>query len=294
MEQQLTLPLLRVIFKPLSIVFLIFLASCAVFVFLPASPEQLTLINQSEKQTYTQCPERSKTSLTTPVKQLTTPFTLLNWNIYKQQKAGWKRELQQWAEKVDIITLQEAKLSPELIKLSQQNHLFYQQNYAFKYDDFIHGVNTLSKVQPLSSCGSSIVEPWIRVPKTALATTYLLQDSDQPLLVINLHGINFTFAEQDLREQLSPYLTLIAVHNGPVVFSGDFNTWSDTRLSIVEQALTTLGFSEVLFAQDRRLTILELPLDHVYYRGLKVLQAQSLATEASDHTPQLITFTIEK
>lgn len=293
MKRQLTLPLLEAIFKPLPILFWILFTSLITVIFFPTFPAQLTLTDQHKKQTHLQCPKQTTPLLIDSTKQLSTPFTLLNWNIYKQQKQGWVDELQQLSEAADIITLQEAKLSPELMQFSKQKQFFYHQNYAFKYDGFIHGVNTLSKVQPNTVCGSSLAEPWVRVPKTAIATTYPIQHHNATLLVINLHGINFTFNEKDLHMQLIPYLALLAEHDGPAVFSGDFNTWSDDRLVTVQQPLATLGFSEVRFTSDERLTIFGLPLDHIYFRGLKVIKAESLTTNASDHTPQIITFDIE-
>ena len=105
--------------------------------------------------------------------------------------------------------------------------------------------------------------------------------------------MTFTFTAQPLIKQIQPYLKLIKAHKGPVIFSGDFNTWSGSRLKSIEDSLLQSGFSEALFDNDQRMTVFGRPLDHLYFRGLKVIKAESLATEASDHSPQLVTFAIK-
>ncbi|GLS89675.1 EEP domain-containing protein [Psychromonas marina] len=261
--------------------------------FFPESPSELTLLSQGKQRYQATCPILSKVILSEESQTLPMPFKLLNWNIYKQQEKSWQQSLQEWATSADILTLQEAKLSPELINFSKQNKLFYLQNYAFKHSGFVYGVNTLSKVEAISTCGTAHREPWIWVPKTGIASTYPIQGSEYPLLVINLHGINFTLTEKPLKKQIEPYLALIKTHHGPIIFSGDFNTWSEARLEGVEQSLIASGFSEALFDEDKRLTIFGLPLDHIFFRGLKVLEAQSLVTDSSDHSPQLVTFDLD-
>lgn len=295
MRLQFTLPKIRMKFKLLGLLLSLFLISMSTAsVLFPASPSKLILITQSEQEEYATCPLLTENGLSHQLDTLPVPFKLLNWNIYKQQEPGWQKNLQEWTENTDIITLQEAKLSPELIDFSKQNKLSYLQNYAFKYRGFIYGVNTLSKVEALSACGTAYKEPWIRVQKTGVASTYAIQGSKDPLLVINLHGINFTLTEKPLKKQIAPYLALIKQHHGPIIFSGDFNTWSDVRLESVEQSLIASGFSEALFREDKRLTIFGLPLDHIFFRGLKVVEAQSLTTASSDHSPQLVTFDLDE
>jgi len=52
------------------------------------------------------------------------------------------------------------------------------------------------------------------------------------------------------------------------------------------------GFNQTQFYKDQRLTAFGLPLDHIFFRGLEVVNAKSIATIASDHTPQLVTFSL--
>jgi len=261
----------------------------------PEAPARLSAFANGRHIDLNLCPTLSTVApvMNNKTYKLPLPFTLLNWNIYKQQQKYWLENLQEWTENADLITLQEAKYSFELQNFSHKNNLFYYQNYAFKYKGLVYGVNTLSRYPAQFICGSRDTEPWIQIPKTGLASSYPLANSSASLLLINLHGINFTFRSALLTKQLQPYLALIAVHQGPIIFSGDFNTWSDQRLALLEEALLKQRFNEVTFSDDQRSTIFGHQLDHIYFRGLKVITSTSIATDASDHSPQLVTFDIK-
>jgi len=266
-----------------------------IFTILPTSARYSSVFDNNAQIYLQTCPELAKVKSDSDSPQkLTQPFTLLNWNIYKQKNKNWAEELQELTRKADLLTLQEIKYSPEIISFSRINSLFYFQNSAFKYQGVVHGVNTLSKVEASYVCGTRYSEPWIIIPKTGLATIYPLDKQSASLLLINIHGVNFTFTSTPLREQIQPYLALIKSHTGPVIFSGDFNTWSSPRLEEVEQTLQKEGFQEALYASDQRSNMFGHPLDHIYYRGLEIMNSESWATQASDHTPQLVTFTVKQ
>lgn len=261
---------------------------------LPKSAQYLTVFDNNEQLYLQSCPELAKVKAPSGAAQkLELPFTLLNWNVFKQQNTNWQQALQKWGEKSDLLTLQEIKYSPALINFSEINSFFYFQNNAFQYQDVIYGVNTLSRVAPSYVCGTRYSEPWTIIPKTGLATVYPLDNHPDSLLVINLHGVNFTFTAAPLMEQIQPYLTLIKSHAGPVIFSGDLNTWSAPRLKQVSQRLQQAGFQEALFDKDQRTTIFGQALDHIYYRGLRVVNSESLVTKTSDHNPLLVTFNLK-
>lgn len=260
--------------------------------FLPSSPTKMTLIDQQYNQYFATCPALVNVEKSASSHALNSTFSLLNWNIYKQQNLQWSKKLNEWATQADLITLQEAKYDQDLIHFSQQQKLYYFQNIAFNYQKENYGVNTFSRTQAKQACGTRYSEPWTMVPKTGIATTYAFKDSAQLLLLVNLHGVNFTLTAEPLKEQVTPYLQLIKQHRGPVVISGDFNTWSEARTAEVIGTLVKAGFNEAQFSKDQRLTILGLPLDHIFFRGLEMINAKSIATIASDHTPQLVTFSL--
>ncbi len=296
MKRHITFPFSRLIFKAYMLVLLLLFAGLShASAFFPEAASRLTIFDNHQQVYLSRCPKLSpvKQIYQEDEKKLPLPFTLLNWNIYKQQKKRWQQKLQEWTASADLLTLQEVKYSPELNNFSEVNNLFYFQNYAFKYKGFVYGVNTQSKNQARFVCGTRYNEPWIMVPKTGLASSYAITNNPDLLLLINLHGVNFTLTSTPLAEQIQPYLDLIKTHQGPVIFSGDFNTWSDARLVSIEERLIKSGFNEALFNKDQRVTTFGHALDHIYFRGLKVIKAESLATEASDHSPQLVTFDIE-
>jgi len=257
---------------------------------LPDTPTKMTIINRQQTLFTATCPALSEPLLTNNETALPATFSLLNWNIYKQQNKQWLTQLTKWTQQANLLTLQETKYSPAFRQFTQQQQLLPLQNIAFQYQQINYGVNTLSKTTPLQVCGTRYTEPWSRIPKSAVASTYQITGSKNPLLVVNLHGVNFTLTAAPLAEQLRPFITLIKAHKGPVIVAGDFNTWSEARTLTVDQALTELTLNEVTFNTDNRLKIFGRPLDHVFYRGLTVSNARSIPTNASDHTPQLITF----
>lgn len=293
MKRNITFILIRLsIIAVISISLLLLIDNRHRWLLYPEAPTHLSAFTNGGNIDLSPCPELSAIAANTKYR-LPLPFTLLNWNIYKQQQDNWQEKLQEWTENADLITLQEAKYSFELQNFSRKNSLFYYQNYAFKYKGLVYGVNTLSRYPAKFICGSRATEPWIQIPKTGLAGSYPLADSSASLLLINLHGINFTLRSTLLAKQLQPYFTLITVHQGPIIFSGDFNTWSDQRLALLEDALFKLSFNEVTFSNDQRSTIFGHQLDHIYFRGLKVITSTSIATDASDHSPQMVTFDIK-
>jgi endonuclease/exonuclease/phosphatase (EEP) superfamily protein YafD len=295
MKRNITLTSVTLMSKIYLFVFALLLgANNYAYALFPETPPELTLIDNNGQVYQSECPNLHKIKYPSPISnKLVLPFTVLNWNIYKQQNSTWQEKLQEWSELSDLITLQEAKHSQQLIDFSRSQNLNYYQNNAFNLNGYVYGVNTLSRSQVSHVCGTRYYEPWIQVPKTGIATVYPIQKQNDSLLVINLHGVNFTFTSIPLKEQLQPYFTLIEQHRGAIIFSGDFNTWSNARLQSVENTLRENGFSEAAFADDQRSKIFGLPLDHIYFRGLKVISAESLATDASDHSPQLVTFDIE-
>lgn len=288
MKRHITFLLIQFVAKPYLWALIALIISF--YRYFPESPSQLTIYDNVSKVYTNTCPHlMTQQSIANNHHQLSDTFTLLNWNIYKQQKPQWAEQLKEWAEQADLITLQEAKYSEALINITKQP-LYYLQNNAFMYQDQIYGVNTLSRRPAEKFCGTRFSEPWTFIAKTALASTYPLQGIKDSLLVINVHGVNFTLTASPLKEQITPYLQLIEQHQGPIIMAGDFNTWSEARSNAILNAMHAASFHEVQFNPDQRLKAFGLPLDHIFYRGLQVIKAKSITTVASDHTPQLITF----
>ncbi|MGL4456495.1 MAG: endonuclease/exonuclease/phosphatase family protein [Plesiomonas sp.] len=214
---------------------------------------------------------------------------VLVWNIYKQQRNDWLTALSDYTNGAQLVLLQEAQATPELLQYATQRYPAVAQVAAFSIRDQMAGVMTLSAVNAEYYCPLREREPWLKLPKSALVSVYALA-TGQSLMVVNVHAVNFTVGVQAYRQQLHQVLSQIALHRGPVILAGDFNSWSVTRLALLRALAKQMGLDEVLFPQGQRKKAFGYPLDHVFYRGLKVEKASVMSTDASDHNPLEVTF----
>ena len=248
--------------------------------FLPNQP-QIALISPSSEAFSPHCVENLSESTLDDRGQL----NLLVWNIYKQNKDNWQQRLQFYTHNKQLVLLQESSLTSELkYWLKSQQWNAYQVD-AFEVFNTSVGVLNLSKAVPRKACAFIELEPWLRLPKSALYTNYHLSNGEL-LAVINIHAVNFTYGTREYKRQLETLTDLIEPHRGPVIVAGDFNSWSETRVAVVEQALNKLGLKEVdYFPDNRSQFITGYALDHVFYRGLNLLRAEAPSSDASDHNP---------
>jgi endonuclease/exonuclease/phosphatase (EEP) superfamily protein YafD len=222
--------------------------------------------------------------------ELPAEFSITDWNIYKQEDDNWRRELTKLIEDNDLIVLQEAKLSFLLEQLMQQYELSWTQVEAFSVYHQSMGVLTASRVAPISVCKQAITEPWLRFPKSTLISYYPWAGSDEPLLVANMHMINFTLGVDEFNQQLEGVIGVVRQHNGPVIMAGDFNTWTNKRLDQLHTMTTSVDLQKSVYQKDVRRTAFGNPLDDIYYRGMQQLSASSYETDASDHNPIVARF----
>src|SRR5690606_22481607 len=83
-------------------------------------------------------------------------------------------------------------------------------------------------------------------PKIVLITKYPLENHAQELMVINIHARN-SVSWKKMAVQVLNALKLAQDHDGPVIFAGDFNTWSNKKEAFVLRAMERAGFSNVEF-----------------------------------------------
>ena len=72
---------------------------------------------------------------------------------------------------------------------------------------------------------------------------------------------------------------LVKLCSGPVLFAGDFNTWTQDHLDEVTSKLENFGFH---LAYSWPYPGREIPLDHVFVRGLRLVNASNVVSR-SDH-----------
>ena len=215
----------------------------------------------------------------------------LSWNIQKAQNTGWHQDLGKMANDRDLVLIQEASLEQGFIhSVNSANYWSFARGYSTS--DQQTGVITFSRSKPLTRCAFSDVEPWLRTPKATSITEYALKNTPQTLVVVNIHAINFSLNLEGFRRQIVRVEKVLAKHQGPIIFSGDFNTWSVYRSKIVQQVVANLGMSELLFEHDVRTRVFGQHLDHIYIRGLDSLKSSTMQVGSSDHNPMFATFKI--
>ncbi len=245
-------------------------------------PEQL-----ENNQVSANTPEHCAQLITQPTKISAAPvpehFSVLSWNIYKASHPQLLPDLQNFAHQANFLLLQEAYDDPQFAVLKP-----YSQ-FAPGYRSYRQqtGLTVLSDWPTQFNCRFYQREPWLRTPKASSVSSYATANGNS-LLVINMHGINFTLGTSDYEEQLTRLTDLATLHTGPIIFAGDFNTWSDQRWQLVHDALIGLGMQRVSFSPDHRTTAFGLALDHVWVRGVIVTDAQTLERTSSDHNPLLV------
>ncbi|WP_299021708.1 endonuclease/exonuclease/phosphatase family protein [uncultured Photobacterium sp.] len=219
-------------------------------------------------------------------------FTVSVWNIYKQQRENWRTALDNFSQDSELVLLQEASLNPGLRDYLDDSSWKVRMANAFKFMNTPAGVMNLSSVNAKKTCAYLAMEPWIRLPKSALLSEFALSDGST-LVVVNLHGVNFAFGLDEYREQLNSLKSVLTLHDGPIILAGDFNTWRQARMDAVNDFAASLGLSDVHLREDQRVKILGKPLDHLYYRDLSLLGAEAPKTNASDHNPIIASFSLQ-
>ncbi|BAY48903.1 hypothetical protein SAMD00079811_65320 [Scytonema sp. HK-05] len=232
-----------------------------------------------------------------------TSIKVLSWNIAKKNHDKiWIKDflaiLEQY--KPELIFLQEVRLRMDAEHAAELREMSW--NFAPNFIDAHHqtysGILTAAKISPLTSRAilTKHHEPIVKTPKVSLITEYPLSNKRETLLVINSHFINFVDLNK-FKTQLHELEFALSTHHGPVIFSGDFNTWSRKRAALLEQAVTRLGLAPVVFAPHESKKIkrflLSPPLDYIFYRGLSEKKASAKVLDyvsSSDHKPLLAEF----
>ena len=220
-------------------------------------------------------------------------IAVLNWNIYKGRREDWAYDFQRYSRQQDIVMIQEAQLGTALTSLLDQQQ-YWTLNAAYKFGGGATGVLTASSVSPAFVCGQRTTEPVIRTPKTSLISYYPLAGVSEYLLVANVHGINFTIGLDAYAAQIEQLYDIIKHHDGPVVLAGDFNTWNDQRLRIVQRMVSRLSLESLDYTNHNRTSVFGNALDHVFYRGLEPIEHDTWQVTSSDHNPTRVSFRLNR
>jgi endonuclease/exonuclease/phosphatase (EEP) superfamily protein YafD len=238
------------------------------------------------------CRESLSAPIATDVSELD-PYNirLVNWNVQKTAAASWNEDYAELADGADLVLMQEASLREETIAdLDVSRHWSFAPGY--RTEEQISGVLTLSTIKPLTQCSFVVLEPVIRTPKATSITQYALATSEETLVVVNLHAVNFSLGLGAFRKQFDQVVSALSKHDGPIVLSGDFNTWRDGRMDIVDSVAAELGLTALKFMKDDRTRVRGRTIDHIYIRGLSAVRADVRTVTTSDHNPMSVTLSL--
>jgi endonuclease/exonuclease/phosphatase (EEP) superfamily protein YafD len=219
-------------------------------------------------------------------------FRILVWNIHKEGDHGWQRDLTRFAATSDVLLLQETVLQASLRSILEEAGLRWVMASSFSYDAAENGVLTASRVPPVTSCTQRTPEPLLRIPKSAVIAWLRVTGFQGTLAIVNIHAINFDLFVDAYRVQLETLTDTLSRHQGPIVFAGDFNTWNDARDVIVAETAARLGMTEIVLRDDQRAVFLGHHLDHIFVRGLEVLDVAAIPVTSSDHNPLMVTLRV--
>ncbi len=212
---------------------------------------------------------------------------IVNWNLQKGANPEWIADLSAITGEPDLMIFQEASLNTDVWRtVAADQYRSFAPGYSTKQR--ITGVMTVSAAEPLTQCNLINREPWIRTPKAAIITEYGLTGTDQTLLVANAHFVNFTLGVRHFRQQIQQLQSVLREHQGPILLSGDFNTWRGKRFEILDEVAASLGLEMLDYDEDYRKRAFGHPLDHIYIRGLQVIEATTYRVGSSDHNPMSV------
>jgi endonuclease/exonuclease/phosphatase (EEP) superfamily protein YafD len=216
-------------------------------------------------------------------------FRALVWNIHKEGDRGWERDLSSFAAANDVMLLQETVLQGSLRDILDQAGLRWVMASSFVYESNDTGVLTASRIAPTASCTQRMFEPLLRIPKSAVITWLRIRGRDQTLAIVNVHAINFDLFIDGYRAQFAALAEALAAHEGPILFAGDFNSWNDARDEVLAQLAARLRMVELGVRDDKRAIFFGRHLDHVFVRGLELVDLVAIPVTSSDHNPLMAT-----
>lgn len=209
---------------------------------------------------------------------------LLSWNIQKGSQPGWLKDLKNMARNAHLVLLQEALLVDDM-KNPRGENTFWSFSPGYHGKNHSTGLMTISPVSPDIICSLQATEPWLNTPKAASIIRFPIKNSSQSILLVNAHAVNFAFGLEEFKAQVDAVARVLSVHEGPMILSGDFNTWKDTRLELLSDVVARLGLSVVEFTPDQRTQWFGSYLDHLFVRGFEVIKADAPEVTSSDHNP---------
>ncbi len=217
---------------------------------------------------------------------------VLVWNVFKYKRDGVYSDLSKLKNQSDLVLLQEAVHRPDIETYFKSHFPDFSQTFFMSFcdsDASAFGVQNGSRFQVLNnqSWPAPDSEPFSTIHKMSGYSEILI--NGQRVHVVNTHGLNFN-AGSPFQRQIDDVAKRLKNVTGPIIWAGDFNTWSNSRMNYLLGVTKKLGLSHVQFKNDPR----GLVLDHVFYRGLNLKKSEIIEISTSDHYPLLVEFSISE
>lgn len=227
---------------------------------------------------------------------------VLVWNLHKGKNKDFEKDFISLSQNKDLIITQEILLDTEMkIILSELPDYQFSSATSFLVGKelFRTGVAIASQAPIVTTqfIRTLNLEPFLHTPKMTLINRYPLKNSKELLTVINLHAINFV-SSQIFKAELDRIYQVIGTADfigHPLLLTGDFNTWSEERIKLLDNLKAKMNLLEAVFSPDNRLTFNNFPLDHVFYSSdLSLISAKSDSFyQGSDHKPLELIFKLK-
>ena len=208
------------------------------------------------------------------------------WNVKKMKSPKVHKFLHKYSNRADVALLQEGGYGLEADKFWKNIDLntgLWSFAVSYEQGNLVTGVLTRTVFQPLKQkiLRSRGHEVWKKSRKNTLLSYLPIEGQVEPLLVVNVHGLNFVSLDT-YTAQMKHLAEHIAQHKGPAIVGGDFNSYTLRRSRRLEQSLQALGLEEVKMQGRRRFWPWK--LDRLFARGFQVLNTRMMyESEGSDH-----------
>lgn len=219
-------------------------------------------------------------------------LTVITWNMQKFENSKAFYDVKRLSETADILILQEAMHSDGW-QSAFASHIPYSWNFfkSFCTDTKkATGVQSGSRYPLINNQNiiSPVSEPVTFTPKVTGFSQIDIAGFGIVTL-INTHALNFN-SGNDFKTQIKDIFERLKTIQGPMIWAGDFNTWTADRLNFLMNLTKQLGLTHLSPSNDNRGMV----FDHIFSRGLEVVSSEVLPDKTSDHRPLKAVFKLNK
>lgn len=215
-------------------------------------------------------------------------INVLVWNIQKSRSSDWINKTNSLLKNFEYALIQEATDREETLRPFHKAFHYLKLHESWSDDRYSTGLLSASQTPSFYSekYTTSDLEPLVSTPKVIVVEKYSLEEVT--LMMINIHAINFRGLKA-FKRNLKLVAHELKRHEGPVIFAGDFNTWSPARKEYLDLFCQQFSLKEIKMKRYESF----LQLDHVYAKGFKEITAKQFEDSlGSDHRPIAVKATI--